>query len=1178
MNRAAKCIRAVFAAFVWHDGILNDVLTAASYLKFNAEITKDLIKFNSPSTMNINKHFNDKKKKSLENRRNQKVVFRHSVEVSQLMTIFQYSDVNSNVNFLEDNNNNENFNDQQEEEIENSDELSANMIPEILINLLQIWDFVSTGCLKLFDDHICLIKNNITDRYCEINSSNENTLFQKIIQNIAANKKNEIMREHVKITNTEEFYDSILSSVNYLLSLVPSNEMVELSNNSNELSDRFSVKDNQYFSFQLLQHFDIKKSFYEEKLVEEKMTDLALSLQKTEDYQHLLSPDFYDNWRTVIERESDEDSVKNNCVTLLSDNCVEQNEKQKQIEKHKFHRSISVGMNEKLDSLLRPVSLNNLFKYLPLLSKNRKYDSKNNLNANFDSQDNVDSKFNIPFLCKPSIRLVNLVQKYQLNTGDKGNNELLSSLKLNDVFKFIFSCYNVDLYDLMTKSAICSAAYRTFALNVLNWLLLSVSNPLSVHEILWIFVYSLLPSQTLLNDKISNVGEDENSENQMNKALAHEQLNKDVCRHPFYDLTIAGEMAERLITNSLHRFMKSISNLLSLLPMGSALQKMAIRCFAIEFNSCDHIFLHECKVFSHISAILTRSSLDDCNFLYSNTVDFNDCQISISKDITNQFEFKTSSRESMISSLMDNSTETFWESGQEDRTRTKNIIISKSFNAQQAFNDVEIKYFCIYVDNTKDNEYKISRISLKICSDNKDTLDKNSDFNNKYLTSNNTIKVKTVDVNGKFFGWIQIEFNSEHNNELINNDKYLQVELNGPFEYLRVRQIKLLSCEKNKPEQNKPFNALNYHQIQTSSCETETLRVFRLLTSQVFGKLLSNNLSNMESKRLSIYQNKNEIDLREHMVGILFSQYGKLTELQKQALLHIVKEIHLESARVLDDWKAMLMFNDDNNNMNNGELTLFNSKLINTESNDSYCFELLSLVLALSGSNVGQEYLSQQKELFYDILTLLHTSSDRVKRQVLSLVRRIIPNIHPLTFAKLFGVQQIPNINDIFEKCSSENPVSMGILDIFLSCIAKSLTIQIKIKGVHVKRSPTVYTIHSALQHQTVSELDRNHYWLNGSISKQISQSIILLIKDMTSGQFGQEWSEVARNSIFENIFKLTQLDESSRSPQKCIQTTILWMAFASLCVLDENDTDMFYSSNYSKYHNTSNSNSSLVI
>lgn len=340
---------------------------------------------------------------------------------------------------------------------------------------------------------------------------------------------------------------------------------------------------------------------------------------------------------------------------------------------------------------------------------------------------------------------------------------------------------------------------------------------------------------------------------------------------------------------------------------------------------------------------------------------------------------------------------------------------------------------------------------------------------------------------------------------------------------------------------------------------------------------MSNNLFNLESKRMSIYQNKNEIDLREHMVGILFSQYGKLTELQKQALLHIVNEIHLESTRVLDEWKTMMMLNDDNNNMNNnGELTLLNSKLINTESNDSYCFELLSLVLALSGSNVGQEYLSQQKELFYDILTLLHTSSDRVKRQVLSLVRRIIPNIHPLTFAKLF-VQQMPNINDIFEKCHSEDRVSMGTLDIFLSCIAKSLTIQIKIKGVHVKRSPTTYTIHSALQHNTINEPGHNRYWLNGSISKQISQSIILLIKDMISGQFGKEWSEVARNSIFENIFKLTQLDENSRSPQECIQTSILWMAFASLCVLDENDTDMFHSSNFSKYY-SQNSNSSLVI
>lgn len=49
---------------------------------------------------------------------------------------------------------------------------------------------------------------------------------------------------------------------------------------------------------------------------------------------------------------------------------------------------------------------------------------------------------------------------------------------------------------------------------------------------------------------------------------------------------------------------------------------------------------------------------------------------------------------------------------------------------------------------------------------------------------------------------------------------------------------------------------------------------------------------------------------------------------------------------------------------------------------DAYCFELLSMVLALSYSGVGRAYVAQQTELLQDLLSLLHTSTPRVQRQV----------------------------------------------------------------------------------------------------------------------------------------------------------------------------------------------------
>lgn len=161
----AQCIRAIFAAFVWHEGILHDVFTAASYLKFNAEITKELVKC-----------FNEKPPPEQENRnrkranRNPKAAFRHSVEVSQLLTMWS-SDVNSNISDLfsmpvVENNNNEiaNNNNHPEgnlERKENSPEDNLVMIPELLINLLKIWEFVSSECSKLFGNftHVNLENN-----------------------------------------------------------------------------------------------------------------------------------------------------------------------------------------------------------------------------------------------------------------------------------------------------------------------------------------------------------------------------------------------------------------------------------------------------------------------------------------------------------------------------------------------------------------------------------------------------------------------------------------------------------------------------------------------------------------------------------------------------------------------------------------------------------------------------------------------------------------------------------------------------------------------------------------------------------------------------------------------------------------------------------------------------------
>lgn len=44
----AETLRAVFAAFVWHEGLVHDAMACASFLKFNPTISKD------EKTINLN--------------------------------------------------------------------------------------------------------------------------------------------------------------------------------------------------------------------------------------------------------------------------------------------------------------------------------------------------------------------------------------------------------------------------------------------------------------------------------------------------------------------------------------------------------------------------------------------------------------------------------------------------------------------------------------------------------------------------------------------------------------------------------------------------------------------------------------------------------------------------------------------------------------------------------------------------------------------------------------------------------------------------------------------------------------------------------------------------------------------------------------------------------------------
>lgn len=92
---------------------------------------------------------------------------------------------------------------------------------------------------------------------------------------------------------------------------------------------------------------------------------------------------------------------------------------------------------------------------------------------------------------------------------------------------------------------------------------------------------------------------------------------------------------------------------------------------------------------------------------------------------------------------------------------------------------------------------------------------------------------------------------------------------------------------------------------------------------------------------------------------------------------HIVQAIKKEAKRARDEWEADLL---------NGAALQAATPATPEEGHqtlpDTYCFEMLSMVLALSGSPVGRAHLAHQESLLKHLLSLLHTGSARVQRQV----------------------------------------------------------------------------------------------------------------------------------------------------------------------------------------------------
>lgn len=700
---------------------------------------------------------------------------------------------------------------------------------------------------------------------------------------------------------------------------------------------------------------------------------------------------------------------------------------------------------------------------------------------------------------------------------DISNNDRLDILT-RPVLSFVLQQHNLQQLQLAMKHALRLAACRVYAMQAFNWLLKSVTQSVCLHDLLWWFVASLTSTPDL-QDSDENIKSNKKDESDITG----------ICEHPLSDLVIAGEALHPL-TSVFHNLLQTIADLMLLPPPGSPLQQAAVRCWGIKFTPADHMFLHRSHVFSNISKILSRSEEEeDMTISTHEAHQLNNLHMSgpvmTLKDFTSSLNIKASSRQAMIGHLTDNSTETFWESGDEDRNKAKTItIICPADNIP--------KMIYIHIDNCRDLAHKVFSVSFY-----------------SGVNVDEMVKLRTIEIESRSASWISSSVLDPTHNVLL-------LELKGPDNSLRIRQIRILGIVEG--ESMKIQNQLSFVTIQQCNCEAETLKVFRLITSQVFGKLIQGDQQKKHQQKQNLdieesHELEDSHDLREHMVGILFSQ-RKLTHLQKQVCTHIVQSIRSETIRLHDEWENLLCSPTSVNG-----ISLDSSEPL--KPSDTYCFEMLSMVLALSGSSVGRNYLSHQVGLLKDLLSLLHTGSARIQRQVTSLLRRILPAISPDSLANVLDVPKLPPadfstvsaVNSNYSSTHSFDMYVAGILDVFLSCIAKSLSLQVKIKGRENGKNIQTISLATSIHPK---KFYGTRWWLRGTMTRKLAEVIIQLLKDMASGELNEAWASVTKAAIAENILNLTRLDDKSREPTECLKTPTLWLALSSLCVLDSDHVE----------------------
>jgi hypothetical protein len=196
---------------------------------------------------------------------------------------------------------------------------------------------------------------------------------------------------------------------------------------------------------------------------------------------------------------------------------------------------------------------------------------------------------------------------------------------------------------------------------------------------------------------------------------------------------------------------------------------------------------------------------------------------------------------------------------------------------------------------------------------------------------------------------------------------------------------------------------------------------------------------------MSVSENK---ELKQHALGVLFSQSNSFSNLQGNVFQHIVAEVQLLSSKICEQFQVPS-----------------DSKVCD----DSVSFELFSLLLSASKTETGHQLLLTQPQLLHHLLIHACHSPARTQRTLLPIMKAIVEN---------------GNITDINQACPAiemDGHCLRGLQWLMLFVIAGQLKLQRKQHRQGNQKPTTDITMLESLQ-------SSSSHWARVNVTIELAQ------------------------------------------------------------------------------------------